>query len=211
MIGRKYYNFLWRYGNILFYSQIVHDSGLSWKLHLKAKYTGFDKWKCSWSKVTINTRFTLAKSHGKPKKNEHIGGQPELDWNKRQGIVSENIANCKNKTFLLFKKLRENFQSFHFCSWCKQRSTHTPFFFKGQKILKRTHLWWLWIVFVVWLTDVRPLILFPGRSISIMLQAGFEPTQNLISGFNKWGVTGGGRGGGQFYLPRGFSKNVVSI
>ena len=74
MIGRKYNNFLWRYGNILFYSQIVHDSGLSWKLHLKAKYTGFDKWKYSWSKVAINTRFTLAKSHGKPKNNEYIGG-----------------------------------------------------------------------------------------------------------------------------------------
>ena len=52
----------------------------------------------------------------------------------------------------------------------------------------------IWIVFVVWLTDVRPLILFPGRSVSIMPRAGFEPTQNLISGFNKWEVTGGGRG-----------------
>ena len=37
-----------RIHNILFYSQIVHDSGLSWKLHVNAQYTEFDNWKRSW-------------------------------------------------------------------------------------------------------------------------------------------------------------------
>ena len=58
-----------------FYSQTVHDIGWSWKLLENTEYPGFDKWKCSWSKATINTRFTLAKWHGKPKNKEHIGGQ----------------------------------------------------------------------------------------------------------------------------------------
>ena len=46
------------------------------------------------------------------------------------------------KTFLLFQKLGENFQSFHFCSWCKQRSLRIPFFLlcMYQKIIKSTHL-----------------------------------------------------------------------
>ena len=72
------------------------------------------------------------------------------------------------KKFLLLQKLGENFQSFHFCSWSKQRSTHTPFFFfllMHQKIIKSTHLWWWWIAFVVWLTGVRPLTLFPAGNI----------------------------------------------
>ena len=77
-----------------FYNQTVHDSGLSWKLHVSTKYAGFDKWKCSCWKATINIRFNLAKWHGKPKHKEHIGGQPKLDWNKRQGIVSKNIEHC---------------------------------------------------------------------------------------------------------------------
>ena len=68
------------------------------RLHLVAvgigKYTGFDKWKCSWSNVTINKKSILAKWHGTPKNNEHIGGQPKLDLNERQGIVSKNLANC---------------------------------------------------------------------------------------------------------------------
>ena len=38
----------------------------------------------------------LAKWRGKPKNKEHIGGQPELVWDKRQEIVSKNIGNCKN-------------------------------------------------------------------------------------------------------------------
>ena len=36
------------------------------------------------------------------------------------------------KKFLLLQELGENFQSFHFCSWSKQRSTHTPFFFSSN-------------------------------------------------------------------------------
>ena len=46
------------------------------------------------------------------------------------------------KTFMLLQKLGENFQSFHFCSWCKQRSLRKPFFLlcMRQKIIKSTHL-----------------------------------------------------------------------
>ena len=71
------------------------------------------------------------------------------------------------ETFLLLQKLGENFQSFHFCSWCKQHSLRTPIFLlcMGQKIIKSTHLLWWWIVFVVWLTDVRRLTLFPAGNI----------------------------------------------
>ena len=57
--------------------------------------------------------------------------------------------------------------------------------------------WWWWIVFVVWLTDERRLALFPAGTIvgdphpspSRIFdkpRAGFEPAQNLSSGFVKW-------------------------
>ena len=44
----------------------------------------------------------LAKWHGKPKNKEHIGRQPELDWNKRQEIVSkkEIVKKISKKFFL---------------------------------------------------------------------------------------------------------------
>lgn len=53
--------------NFKFYSRIIRDSGWHWKPHVNAKCTGFNYWKCSWSKATINIRFTLAKWHDKPK------------------------------------------------------------------------------------------------------------------------------------------------
>ena len=48
--------------------------------------------------VKSNSKYKifLAKWHGKPKNKEHVGEQPEVDWNKRQEIVSKKIANCKN-------------------------------------------------------------------------------------------------------------------
>ena len=54
--------------------------------------------------------------------------------------------------------------------------------------------WWWWIVFVVWLTDERRSLISsrdhcqrssPSR-ISDMPRAGFEPVQNLSSGFDEW-------------------------
>ena len=56
-----------------------------------------------------------------------------------RGIVPKNIENCKKKiviaeTETAFSKLPI------FCSWCKQRSTRTPFFCMRQKLLKCTNL-----------------------------------------------------------------------
>ena len=54
--------------------------------------------------------------------------------------------------------------------------------------------WWWWIVFVVWLTDERQSLISswdhcqrssPSR-ISDTSRAGFEPAQNLSSGFDEW-------------------------
>ena len=65
------------------------------------------------------------------------------------------------KTFLLLQKLEENFQSFLFYSWCKQRIIRTSFFLFYLFFC----LWWWWIVFVVWLTGIRRLTLFPAGNI----------------------------------------------
>ena len=54
--------------------------------------------------------------------------------------------------------------------------------------------WWWWIVYVVWLTDERRSLISsrdhcqrssPSR-ISDTPRAGFEPAQNLSSGFDEW-------------------------
>ena len=58
----------------------------------------------------------------------------------------------------------------------------------------RTWWWWWWIVYVVWLTDERRSLISsrdhsqrssPSR-ISDTPRAGFEPAQNLSSGFDEW-------------------------
>ena len=54
--------------------------------------------------------------------------------------------------------------------------------------------WWLWMVFVVWLTDERRLALFLSRDYCQIsspswiydTRAGFEPAQNLSSGLVEW-------------------------
>ena len=74
-----------------------------------------------------------------------------------------------------------------------------------QRISYRDHVgssvrwwwWWRWIVFVVWLTDERRLVLFPARTIycqrsspsciSDSPRAGIEPAQSLNSGLVEWG------------------------
>ena len=54
--------------------------------------------------------------------------------------------------------------------------------------------WWRWIVYAVWLTDEKRSLMssldhcqrFSPSRISDTLRVGFEPAQNLCSGFDKW-------------------------
>ena len=52
--------------------------------------------------------------------------------------------------------------------------------------------WWWWIVFVVWLTDERHLVVFPAGIIvryphhRESPRAGFEPAQNMNSALDEW-------------------------
>ena len=93
-------------------------------------------------------------------------------------------------------KKRNSYKKKTFRDIFGQPHTHEYKATKKQIMKLRWWWWWWWIiVFVVWLTDEMRFSLIYSRDhcqrssplqISDTLQTGFEPAQNLSSGFAEW-------------------------